>query len=122
MKGRIETLSTTPREGSLVICPDEMGPLSAKSDPGRDLVRPQPTPAGRAQQEIDSGRRGNGYVFGAFCPATGAAFSCLYPGRGAAHWVAFLEDVESWLPQEVVRVYAIADDLGNHRVTGKYIS
>ena len=50
-----------------------MGPLSAKSYPGRDLVRPQPPPAGRARQEIDYGRRGKGYVFGAFCPATGAA-------------------------------------------------
>ena len=83
-----------------------MGPVSAKSYPGRDLVRPQPPPAGRARQEIDYGRRGKGYIFGAFCPATGAAFTRPYPGRGTAHWVAFLEEVEGWLPQEVERVYA----------------
>src|SRR4051812_7286115 len=79
----------------LVVCLDEMGPLSAKSYPGRDLVRPQPPAAGRARQEIDYGRRGKGYVFGAFCPATGAAFTRPYPGRGAANWVAFLEEVEN---------------------------
>ena len=94
-----------------------MGPLSAKSYPGRGLVRPHSSPAGRARQEIDYGRRGKGYVFGAFCPATGAAFTRLYPGRGTAHWVAFLDEVESWLPQEVAQVYAIADNLGSHRAT-----
>jgi hypothetical protein len=73
--GRIETLYTAPPEGSAVVWLDEMGPLSAKSYPGRGLVRPQPPPAGRARQEIDYGRRGKGYVFGAFCPATGTAFT-----------------------------------------------
>jgi len=92
-----------------------MGPVSAKSYPGRDLVRPQPPPAGRARQEIDYGRRGKGCIFGAFCPATGAASTRPYPGRGTAHWVAFLEEVEGWLPQEVERVYAIADNLSSHR-------
>src|SRR3954462_15329375 len=101
----------------LVVCLDEMGPLSAKSYPGRDLVRPQPPPAGRARQEIDYGRRSKGYVFGAFCPATGAAFTRPYPGRGAANWVAFLEEAEGWLPQDVERVYAIADNLSSHRAT-----
>ena len=93
-----------------------MGPLSAKSYLGRDLVRPHPPPAaGRARQEIDYGRRGKGYVFGAFCPATGAAFTRPYPGRGTAHWVAFLEEVEGWLPREAERVYAVADNLSSHR-------
>ncbi|WP_336492089.1 transposase [Methylobacterium nigriterrae] len=94
-----------------------MGPLSAKSYPGRDLVRPTPPLAGRARQEIDYGRRGKGYVFEAFCPATGAAFTRPYPGRGTAHWVAFLEAVAAWLPQEAGRIYAIADNLGSHRTT-----
>jgi transposase len=94
-----------------------MGPLSAKSHPGRDLVRPQPPPAGRARQEVDYGRRGKGYIFGAFCPATGAALTRPYPGRGAANWVAFLEEVEGWLPGEADRIYAIADNLSSHRGT-----
>jgi transposase len=29
--------------------------------------------------------------------------------------VAFLEEVEGWLPQEAERVHAIADNLGSHR-------
>ncbi len=94
-----------------------MGPVSAKSYPGRDLVRPHPPPAGRARQGIDYGRRGKGYVFGAFCPATGAALTRPYPGRGTAAWVAFLGEVENWLPKEVERVYAIADNLSTHRAT-----
>ena len=92
-----------------------MGPVSAKSYPGRGPVRPHPPPAGRARQGIDYGRRGKGYVFGAFCPATGAAFTQPYPGRGTANWVAFLEQVEGWLPQDVERVYAIVDNLSSHR-------
>ena len=92
-----------------------MGPLSAKSYLGRNLVRPHPPPAGRAKQEIDYGRRGKGYIFGAFCPATGAAFTRPYPGRGAANWVAFLEEVEGWLPQSIQRVHDIADNIGGHR-------
>ena len=70
-----------------------MGPVSAKSYLGRDLVRPHPPPAGRAKQEVDYGRRGKGYIFGAFCPATGAALTRPYSGRGTAHWAAFLEPV-----------------------------
>jgi transposase len=103
--------------GSVVICLDEMGPLSAKSYPGREPVRTRPPPAGRARQEIDHGRRGKGYVFGASCPATGAAFTRPYPGRGAAHWVAFLEGVELWLPGDAERIHAIVDNLSSHRAT-----
>ena len=102
----------------MVVCLDEMGPLGAKSYAGRELVRPQPPPpAGRARQEIDHGRRGKGHVSGAFCPATGAALTRPYPGRGATRRVAFLEAVEDWLPAEVDRVYAIADNLSTHRAT-----
>ena len=49
-------------------------------------AQPQPTESGsqiaeRARQEIDYGRRGKGYVFGAFRPATGDAFTAPYAGR-----------------------------------------
>jgi transposase len=90
-----------------------MGPLSAKSYPDR---APIPTPD-RATQEIDYGRRGKGYIFGAFCPATGAAFTRPYPGRSTAHWVDFLEMVEAWLPSDRDRIYAIADNLSTHATT-----
>lgn len=72
------------------MCLDQMGPESAKSFAGQQLVRAQPDGQGhaaarRAKQEIDYGRRGKGYVFGAFRPATGEAFTVPYAGRTAAN-------------------------------------
>ena len=93
-----------------------MGPESAKTYPGQALVETKDRP-GRAKQEIDYGRRGKGYIFGAFQPATGEAFTRPYLKRSTASWVAFLEEVERWLPAEVERVYAIVDNLATHRAT-----
>ena len=58
-----------------MVCLDEMGPEAANSFPGHRLVRTDPAGARRprATQEIDRGRRGHGYIVGAFVPATGAA-------------------------------------------------
>ncbi|HEU5424041.1 MAG TPA: transposase [Nitrolancea sp.] len=101
-----------------MICLDELGPESAKSYPGAQLIRPEPTatqPARRATQEIDYGRRGAGYIFGAFQPATGAAFTAPYDRRTTAHFVDFLEQVDGWLPTAPDRVYAILDNLQMHR-------
>jgi transposase len=100
-----------------VICLDEMGPESAKSHPGRQPVRPDPTGERRvrATQEIDYGRRGTGYVFGAFQPATGEAFTAPYAGRTIANWVDFLERVDDWLDGGATRVYAVLDNLSTHR-------
>jgi hypothetical protein len=67
-----------------------MGPQSARSYPGRRVVKPAGPKAQRAKQEIDYGRRGKGYVFGAFRPATGAAFIAIYGGRTTANWVISL--------------------------------
>ena len=102
-----------------MICLDEMGPESAKSVPGSQLVRPDPSRARRprAQQEVDYGRRGAGYVFGAFRPATGEALTQPYARRTIASFVDFLERVEAWLPPEAERVYAIVDNLNVHRAT-----
>ena len=64
---------------------DQMGPEAAKSFAGPKLVHAQPQPAEtglqpaeRARQEIDYGRRGKGYIFGAFEPATGEALPQAY--------------------------------------------
>jgi transposase len=124
-KGIIERLYTAPPEDSVVVCLDEMGPESAKSFPGQQLVHAVPAPqaggpaqpAGRAKQEIDYGRRGKGYIFGAFRPATGEAMTHPYPSRSAANWADFLTRVEGWLPADVGRVYAIVDNLQAHRAT-----
>lgn len=111
------TLYTTPPVDSVVLCLDEMGPESAKSFPGQRLVPVDPhgTRRGRATQEIDYGRRGYGYIFGAFVPATGAALTAPFPRRTTAHWVAFLEQVEGWLDPGIERVYAVLDNLPAHR-------
>jgi len=101
-----------------VICLDEMGPVAAKSYPGARILREvcaESGPTGRATQEIDYGRRGKGYIFGAFRPATGEALTHDYLGRTTANWVDFLERAEAWVPAEVERVYAILDNLSIHR-------
>lgn len=102
-----------------------MGPESAKSHRGKELVRAEPTetkdrtktPAERAKQEIDYGRRGKGYIFGCFRPATGDAYTRPYGGRTIANWVDFLTHVETWVPAEIERIYAIVDNLNVHRAT-----
>ncbi len=101
-----------------MICLDEMGPVAAKSYPGARVVREarvESGPTERARQEIDYGRRGKGYIFGAFRPATGDALTHDYLGRTTANWVDFLERVEAWVPAAVERVYAILDNLSVHR-------
>lgn len=100
-----------------MICLDEMGPESAKSHPGQHVIRPDPNGERRvrATQEIDYGRRGKGYVFGACAPATGQAFTAPYPCRTIATWVAFLDRVEAWIAPEIERVYAVLDNLSTHR-------
>lgn len=88
-----------------------MGPEAAKSFPGQEVTR------GRAKQAADYGRRGKGYIFGAFIPATGEAMTHPYPGRTTANWIDFLERVEGWVPARVRTVYAVLDNLAAHRST-----
>jgi transposase len=97
-----------------------MGPESAKSFPGQQLVHTGATaehPAERATQEVDYGRRGKGYIFGAFRPHTGEAFTRPYPGRSTANWVDFLDQVDAWVPSDAAQIYGIVDNLAAHRAT-----
>ncbi|MDP9366163.1 MAG: transposase, partial [Chloroflexota bacterium] len=68
-----------------------------------------------AAQEADDGRRGSGYVFGAFAPATGEALTAPYAGRTTANWVDFLDRADGWIDAAVGRVYAVLDNLSTHR-------
>jgi transposase len=122
----IARLYTDPPQGATVVCLDEMGPQAPKVTPGQEPVRAAPgvapdgtpRPAERARREIEAGRRGRGgYVFGAFRPASGEAFTHAYQRRRGVDWVDFLERVEAWLPPELGRVYAILDNLPAHRTT-----
>jgi len=94
-----------------VVCLDEMGPEAAKSFAGTPLIDVTTRPAARAKQEIDYGRRGKGYVFGAFQPASGVALTWTAERRTTANFVTFLELVETWIDAGVERVYAILDHL-----------
>jgi transposase len=116
-KGAIERRYTAAPEGSVVVCLDEMGPQAAKGVPGRALLDVTARPARRATREVDYGRRGKGYVFGAFRPTTGEAFTWTATRRTAANFVAFSEQTERRIDPRVGRVYAILDDLGAHRAT-----
>jgi hypothetical protein len=69
----------------------------------------------RAGQEADSGRRGSGYVFGAFRPATGEACTAPFAGRTIANWGAFLEQGDDSVPAAAERVYAVLANLSAHR-------
>lgn len=103
-----------------MICLDEMGPVAAKSYLGQQIVRTDATeldPAQRARQEVDYGRRGKGYVFGALEPATGAAYIATYNGRTIVNWVDFLDQVDSWIDPAAPQIFAILDNLNIHRAT-----
>jgi hypothetical protein len=87
-KGVIEQLYTAPPAGSVVVCLDELGPQAARSFPGQHLVKPAAPKAERARQEIDYGRRDvAGYIFGAFQPASGGAYTQAYDRRTTTNWV-----------------------------------
>jgi hypothetical protein len=100
-----------------VVCLDELGPIEARTYPGRRLVAaPTPTrPRPRARREVDDGRRGAGFLSGAFCPARGAAFTSPFPRRTGAGWAAFLEQVDAWLAPTPGRIYAVLANLPSHR-------
>ena len=98
----------------MVLCGDERGPESARSYPGVEVLRTAPgpdRPAGRARQEVDDGRRGKGYLFGAFEPRDGRAFTRPYPGRTTANGVDFLQAVDAWVGAEPQEVFALVDNL-----------
>lgn len=99
-----------------------MGPVAARSYPGQQVLRAvaqSETRPGveRAKQAIDYGRRGKGYIFGAFRPATGEALTRDYLGRTINNWIDFLGQVEAWVPEEIQRIYVIVDNLNVHRAT-----
>jgi DDE superfamily endonuclease len=75
------------------------------------------TPARRAPQERDEGRRGKGSLFGAFTPADGEALTAPSAGRTTANAVDCLAPVEGGIAPAVERIEAIMDHLRAHRAT-----
>ena len=74
-----------------------------------------PPARGACGRRRKHGRRGKGEVLGAFQPATGAAFTATYPGRTIVNRVDFLDAVDTWMADEVNRVYAVLANLSTHR-------
>jgi len=113
------------------------GAVLAQVNPRTEASAPEPTDVGvalgqqaaaavepkpplrvqRAKQEIDYGRRGKGYIFGAFRPVIGEALTEPYDSRSAVNWADFLEKVDAWIPSDFERVYGILDSLNAHRAT-----
>jgi hypothetical protein len=91
-----------------------MGPVSAKSYPGQQAVNVVKQPAQRATQEIDYGRRGKGYVYGALWEATGQCWTQCYERRTKDRFIDFLCFVDERVPADVERIYAILDNLDMH--------
>jgi transposase len=87
------------------------------SGPAAAAPKMPANPVGRAIQEADYGRRGKGYVFGAFKPADGEALTAPYTRRTSANYVDFLEQVDAWIAPDIERISAIMDNLSTHRST-----
>ena len=90
------------------ICLDELGPLTAKTYPGREWVLGRT----RATYEPDYGRRGKVWVHGAFEPATGEATFVLTGKRDSASHIQLLEKVIQTFPTD--RLLIIEDNLSTH--------
>lgn len=82
-KGGIERLRVAPLPESVTVDMDEWGPVAARSYPGARRVQAVPRDDGeaaeRARQEADYGRRGKGYVYGAFLVGTGKVYTDSNP-------------------------------------------
>jgi len=89
-------------------------PSEPKSYQGVQLIDATVRPAERAKQELDYGRRGKGYVFGALWETTGDCWTQCYPRRTKLNFLDFLCWVDAQLPADLERVYAIMDNLDAH--------
>jgi hypothetical protein len=107
-------LRLQPPEKSAILDLDEMGPVSAKISQGSRLIDTTKRPAERATQELDYGRRGKGYVFGAQWETTGDCFTQCYSRRTKVNFLDFLCWVDAQLSTDLERVYAIMDTLDMH--------
>ncbi len=100
------SLYKTPPPETCVVGVDEMGPVSAKTYPSARWS------AHRPPLEPDYGRRATIWIFGAFEPRTGQALTYADPGRGAVHFLAFLDQlVARWLGDVIL----ILDNLASHK-------
>ena len=99
---------SSPRPWTRVICPDEMGPVAAKTYSGAVWQQG----SHRATFEPDYGHRGKVWVHSAFEPATGQAEIVISERRDSASRIALIEQVIEKDPSE--RWLLIEDNLWTH--------
>lgn len=117
----IERLCTSPPESSVVVCIDEMVPVSVRPYQGREPIYTlEEGRAGRSKQEREHGRDRNrgGCVFGAFESATGEALEVTPTSRSSVTFVDFLEKVGAWVPESVEKADVILDNPRAHKAYG----
>jgi len=92
-----------------VLCLDELGPVAAKTYPGKQWA-----PQGkRPPLKPDYGRRNYLWVFGAFEPTTGMAVTLCRERRRSQDFIDLLQAVtEKWPTNELI---LILDNLSIHR-------
>jgi transposase len=90
------------------ICLDELGPLTAKTYPGKEWVFIKQ----RATFEPDYRRRGKVWVHDAVEPAMGEATFILSDKRDSASYIRLLEKVIETFPSE--RLLLVEDNLSSH--------
>ena len=69
------------------------------------------------REEVDNGRRGKGYNFGAVPPGDRRDADPTYSSQSADHGAAVLEGDAARTQAEVTRVYAIVDNRQAYRAT-----
>ena len=98
-----------PPLATRVLCIDELGPLGAKVYPGCQWCeagqRPTYTP--------NYGKKGSVWVFGAFEPASGRAFTLCDTKRSRFEFIRFLDEVvQNWMDDDLI---LIMDNLSVHK-------
>jgi len=92
-----------------VLCLDELGPVAAKTYPGKQWA----LQGHRPPLKPDYGRRDYLWVFGAFEPATGMALTLCRERRRSHDFIDLLQAVtEKWPANELI---LILDNLSIHR-------
>lgn len=113
-------MRTAPPAHSAILDLDEMGPVKVRSYAGRQAIATAARPAQRATYELGHPENDKkkwekrGYVFGALWETTGTCWTQSYPSRSKANFLDFLCFVETQVPAEIDRIYAVMDNLNIH--------
>jgi len=103
-------LYTHPPEDSLVLCMDQLGPLSLHATPGQKYAGPGESPRHDAQYK----RHGTIYTLGALLPHLGTVFARAFKHYNSLTVIWFLGWLLPQLPGQARTVYIILDNASAH--------